>query len=135
MNGNGYCNIVSLLCAAVCACDLRYSSSKDNSFHRFPVQGKSGHYKTVVTCLYCEGFAVSSSRKKSHRRIATKKGKCLQFVESSLMGDIFYPFRAKLSLISFLMFWFAMVRVSLVLDRLSWFKATPPISQASKFRL
>ena len=68
----------------MCACDLRYSSSKDNSFHRFPVQGKSGYYKAVVTCLYCEGFEVSSSRKKSHRRIAMKKGKCLEFVESSV---------------------------------------------------
>ena len=55
-------------------------------------------------------------------------------VESSVMGDIYYPFMAKLSLISLLMFWFVMVRVRLVLDRLSWFKATPPISQASKFR-
>ena len=93
---------------------LRYSSSKDNSFHRFPVQGKSGYYKAVVTCLYCEGFEVSSSRKKSHRHIAMTKRKCLEFVESSVIGDIFYPFMAKLSLTSLVMLLFVMVRVSWV---------------------
>ena len=68
-------------------CDIR--QAKTITFIDFPC-GKSGYSQSVVVSFYCERFAVSSSRKKSHRRIAMKKTNCLALVQSCNIGDILH---------------------------------------------
>ena len=57
--GNG-CFTEFCCCVPLCPCELRYLSSKDISFHRFPgdkVAGRERIFKSRRDMPYCEGFA------------------------------------------------------------------------------
>ena len=94
--GNG-CFAEFCCCVPLCPCELRYSSSKDISFHRFPgdkVAGRECIFKAVMICLYCERFAGKFDVDSSRNRIDTspeKKTNCLDLVvslESWMIGDM-----------------------------------------------
>ena len=82
--GNG-CFAEFCCCVPLCPFELRYSSSKDISFHRFPpgikLQEESVYSKADVICLYCERFAgkfdVDSCSRNRINTSPEKKTNCL----------------------------------------------------------